>query len=202
MSRLAASMPRIIAIFLSVVLALPSFAAPRTSSKSDNKVKSTGGSRLEGRVMGPDGKPVRGAIVSARSLDGDASWSSLPSDNRGRFRLPPLPYGWADLVVTTAKGDFLGDQAINLPPGTKVIVNFDLLETADKPASWWTDRRVEPPAGLSLDQVAGMAQSSQRLVGVEYWKSPAGIAILASVGVVALGAIAAGGGKYKAPSSR
>lgn len=112
-----------------------------------------------------------------------------------------LPYGWADLVVTTEQGDFLGDQAINLPPGTKVIVNFNLLETADKPASWWTDRRVEPPAGLTLDQAAGMALSSQKLIGVEYWKSPAGIAILVSVGVVALGLIAAGGGKYKAPSS-
>jgi len=164
-------------------------------------MKSTGGSRIEGRVVGPDGKPVRGAVVAVRSLNGDASWSSLPSDARGRFRVQALPYGWADLVVTTEKGDFLGDQAINLPPGTKVIVNFNLLETADKPTSWWTDRRVEPPAGLTLDQAAGMAQSSQRLIGVEYWKSPAGIAILASVGVVALGLIAAGGGKYKAPSS-
>ena len=151
--------------------------------------------------MGPNGKPLRGAVVTARSLNGDASWSSLPSDSRGRFRLPPLPYGWADLVVTTEKGEFLGDQAINLPPGTKVIVNFNLLETADKPASWWTDRRVEPPAGLLIGQLAGMAQSSQKLTGVEYWKSPAGIAILASVGVVALAVIAAGGGKYRAPSS-
>jgi hypothetical protein len=44
-----------------------------------------------------------------------------------------------------------------------------------------------------------MAQSSQRITGVEYWKTPAGIAILASVGVVALGVIAAGGRNYTAP---
>jgi hypothetical protein len=48
-------------------------------------------------------------------------------------------------------------------------------------------------------EVAGMAQSSQKLTGVEYWKSPAGIAILVSVGVVALAAIASGGGTYQSP---
>jgi hypothetical protein len=197
----AASMRRIVAVLLTAVLALPSFAAHRDTSNSHNKATTTGGSRLEGRIVGPNGKPVRGAVVAVHSLNGDASWASLPSDARGNYRVQAIPYGWADLVVTTEKGDFLGDQAVNLPPGTKVIVNFNLLETADKPASWWADRRVEAPTGLSLAQVAGMAQSSQRLIGVEYWKSPAGIAILASVGVVALGLIAAGGGKYKTPTN-
>jgi len=196
----AASMRRIVAAALTAALALPSLAASGPSSNSKNKAKSAGGSRLEGKVVGPDGKPVRGAIVAVRSLNGDASRLSPPTDSRGRFYLPGLPYGWADLVVSTEKGDFLGDQAINLPPGRRIVVDFNLLETVDKPASWWTDRRVELPTGLTPDQVAGMAQSSQKLIGVEYWKSPAGIAILASVGVVALGLIAAGGGKYKAPS--
>jgi hypothetical protein len=144
---------------------------------------------------------MRGATVVVRSLDGDVSWSSQPSDSHGRFRVSALPYGWADLVVKTDKGEFLGDQAINLPPGTKIIVAFNLLETADKPASWWTDRRVEPPAGVNANQVAGMALSSQKLTGVEYWKSPAGIAILATVGVVILAYIAKGGGGYTAPTA-
>jgi hypothetical protein len=197
----AASMRRIVAAVLTAALSLPAVAAPRASANSGGKPKSTGGSALEGRVLGPDGKPVRGAVVAVRPLDGDASHASLPSDSRGRFRLSAIPYGWADLVVTTEKGDFLGDQAINLPPGTKVMLDFNLLETVDKPAAWWTDRRVEPPAGVALDQVAGMAQSSQKLTGVEYWKSPAGIAILASVGAVALGLIAAGGNSYKSPKT-
>jgi carboxypeptidase family protein len=196
----AASMRQVVATVLTAVLALPAAAAPRSHSHAGDESRSVGGSAVEGRVLGPDGKPVRGAIVAVRPLDGDASHTSLPSDARGRFRVSPLPFGWADLVVTTEKGDFLGDQAVNLPPGTKVVVSFNLLETADKPASWWSDRRVEAPAGVTLDQVAGMAQSSQKLTGVEYWKSPAGIAILASVGVVALGLIAAGGGSYKAPT--
>jgi hypothetical protein len=192
---------RFLAALLTTLLVIPSFAASGTKSKPSKTSKSAGGSALEGKILGPGGKPVRGAIVTVRSLDGDVSSSSLPSDSRGRFRVNAIPYGWDDLLVTTEKGEFLGDQAINLPPGTKVIVNFNLLETADKPASWWTDRRVEPPNGLTLDQMAGMAQSSQRLTGVEYWKSPAGIAILAGIGVVALGLVAAGGGKYRAPST-
>lgn len=201
MSFLAASTPRILAAVLVATIAFPAPAALRTHPKSEKKEKSAGGSRLEGRVLDPEGKPARGVTVMVRSMEGDRSWTSQPSDGRGRFRIDALPYGWVDLVVKTEKGEFLGDQAINLPPGSKVIVSFNLLETADKPASWWTDRRVELPAGLAPDQVAGMAQSSQKLVGVEYWKSPAGIAILISVGVVALGLIAAGGGRYDAPTN-
>jgi hypothetical protein len=189
-------MRRALAVALVAVLAAPVSAATPGKSK---RVKAQAGSRIEGRVVNTDEKPVSGAVVSVRSLDGDATWTSPPSDAKGRFELSGIPYGWADLVVSTAEGEFLGDQAINLPPGTKVVMNFTLLETADKPASWWADRRVEAPNGLTLDQVAGMAQSSQRLTGVEYWKTPAGIAILASAGVVVLAVIAAGGRNYTAP---
>ena len=194
-----ASMQRTLAVVLATALAFPALAATSSSSNSKNKQKNATGSRLEGQVLGPDGKPVRGATITVRSLEGDKSWVSAPTNSRGSFYIPGLPYGWDDLIVTTEKGDFLGDQAINLPPGTRVVVKFNLLETADKPASWWTDRRVEPPAGITVAEVAGMAQSSQKLTGVEYWKSPAGIAILVSVGVVALAAIASGGGSYNAP---
>jgi len=198
----AANTRRLVAVAVALLLAFPAAAAPKTGIHQEkHKKASPGGSRVEGRVTGPDGKPVRGAVVTVRSLDGDVSWSSLPAGKSGDFKVTSIPYGWADLVVTTPQGEFLGDQAINLPPGTKVVVNFALLETADKPASWWTDRSVEVPANVDMAQVAGMAQSSQRLTGVEYWKSPGGIAILVSVTVVALGLIAAGGGSYRAPSS-
>lgn len=192
----AAYLRQLLATALALALALPCAAA---SGAKNPGYKTPGGSQLEGQVTGPDGKPSRGAVVAVRSLDGNGSWQSLPSDSKGRFRVQAVPYGWVDVIVTTPTGQFLGDQALNLPPGTKVVANFSLLETSDKPASWWTDRRVERPAGLGAGDVAGMAQSSQRLTGVEYWKSPGGIAIIASVAVVSLGLIAAGGGKYKAP---
>jgi 2-keto-3-deoxy-galactonokinase len=58
---------------------------------------------------------------------------------------------------------------------------------------------VEPPKGDAAAEVAGMVQSSQKLTGVEYWKSPAGIAILIAAGAVALTAIAVGGRSYRQP---
>jgi hypothetical protein len=183
-------MQRALAVVLIAGLSMPALAASSSNSKSSRKHQSAGGSRLQGQILGPDGKPIRGAVVTVRPLDGEVSQVSLPSDRRGRYSLQGLRYGWDDLMVTTDQGDFLGDQAINLPPGSRVVVNFNLIETADKPASWWADRRVEPPAGLSVREAAGMAQGSQKLTGVEYWKSPAGLAILVGVGVVALAAIA------------
>lgn len=194
-----ATIQRVLSAVLAAAIALPAAAAQPSSSTSKNRKKSVAGSRLDGAVFDQDRKPIRGATVTVRTLEGDRTWVSQPTDSRGRYHLQGLSYGWDDLIVTTAKGDFLGDQAINLPPGSKVVVNFNLLETADKPASWWTDRGVEPPTGITVAEVAGMAQSSQKLIGVEYWKSPAGIAILVSVSVVALAAIASGGGSYKSP---
>jgi hypothetical protein len=138
--------------------------------------------------------------VVVQSLDSEASWASGPSDRGGKYAVRGMHFGWAEVTVRTADGAFLGDQAMNLPPGKSMQVNFSLIETKDKPASWWADRRVEPPKGESAAEVAGMVQSSQKLTGVEYWKSPAGIAIIASVGVIALAAIARGG-SYKAPST-
>jgi len=125
--------------------------------------------------------------------------SSQPTDRRGRFSLTGLPYGWAEVLIAATQGGFVGDQAINLPPGAKVAVKLTLVSLADRPDSWWAERHIEPPAGLTEAQVAGLAQSSQKLTGVEYWKSPAGIAILISATVVALAVIAGGGRGYTAP---
>jgi hypothetical protein len=195
-----ASMQRALAAILATALAIPAFGASTVDPDNPKKwQKYPAGSRLEGQVLGPAGKPVKGATITVRSLEGDKSWTSAPTNSRGAFYLPGISYGWNDLIVSTEKGDFLGDQPINLPPGTRVVVKFNLLETADKPTSWWTDRRVEPPAGITVSEVAGMAQSSQKLTGVEYWKSPAGIAILVSVGVVALAVIASGAGSSTSP---
>ena len=185
---------KLLAVALTALLAGQAIAAPR--SKKTKNTPPPAGSSLSGSVTGYDGKPLRGATVTVRSLDGPASWTSLPADKWGKYRLQGLHYGWAEVTVTTEEGQFLGDQAINLPPGKNVQVGFSLLETRDKPASWWTDRRVELPNGESAAEVAGMAQSSQKLTGVEYWKSPAGIAIVVGVGVLVLAFIGSSNSKY------
>jgi hypothetical protein len=190
-----------LASILAAFLAFPPSAFAKAGGKAEKPVPTPPGTRVEGRVLGGDGKtPVRGAVLEVRSIEGDKSWKSLPTDRNGRFQMKGLDYGWAEIVITTGKGEFIGDQAINLPPGTKVGVSFTLLDTADRPESWWTERRVELPKDIAANEVSGMAATSQRLTGVEYWKSPAGLAILIGGGVLALGLIAAGGRGYKAPA--
>jgi hypothetical protein len=194
MNLLRGPLQRILAVGLTALLA--SQAAAATKTKKVKNPPPPPGSGLSGKITGYDGKPVRGATVTVKSLDGTTSWTSLPSDKWGKYKLQGLRYGWAEVTVTTGEGNFLGDQAMNLPPGKKVEVSFSLLETRDKPASWWADRRVEVPKGDSAAEVAGMAQSNQKLTGVEYWKSPAGIAIIVGAAVVALAFIGASGRKY------
>jgi len=199
-----------LAVCLSAGIVLPAFAgAPvpgRSTAKSAKspkakKVAPPPHSTLEGQIFGADGKKgLRGAVLEVRPLDGGPASKSSASDSRGRFRVKGLDYGWSEVVIHTDKGSFLGDQAINLPPGRKVSATFSLLETGDRPESWWKDRAVDPPPDLA-SSLSGMAAAQQRLTGVEYWKSPGGIAILIGGGVLALGLVAAGGHKYKPPTT-
>jgi hypothetical protein len=183
-----------LAVLLTALLIapVPAFAKPK-------KAQPAPGSSLTGKITGSDGKALKGAVVVVQSLDSEASWLSAPADRRGKYVVRGMHFGWAEVTVKTEAGAFLGDQAMNLPPGKSVEVNFSLIETKDKPASWWADRRVEPPKGEQAAEVAGMVQSSQKLTGVEYWKSPAGIAIIVAVGAIALAFIARGG-SYNSPT--
>lgn len=186
---------RLLAVAVTAALLSVPAAAAKTSEPKPPK-----GSRLVGQVRTADGKSAaKGVVVEVRPLSGGQAHRSAPTDRRGRFELERLPYGWAEVVVVSDQGGFLGDQAINLPPGAKVELRLTLLPRADRPDSWWTERHLEPPADLANDQVAGFAQSSQKLTGVEYWKSPTGIAILIAAGVAALAVIASGGSSYTAP---
>lgn len=193
-----ASTSRVLAVAVAAaLLGSPALAASKKEKKKSDR---PAGSRLVGRVVGADGKTAApGVSVEVRPLNGGSPFRSAPTDKKGRFVLEGLPYGWAEVLVTSERGGFLGDQAINLPPGSKVEVELALLSLADRPESWWTERHLEPPADLPREQVAGLAQSSQKLTGVEYWKSPTGLAILIGTSVAALAVIAAGGRDYTAP---
>lgn len=185
---------RVLAVVLSASLVVPTAVAggkPKTP-------KPAPGSRITGRIVASDGKtPVRGATIEVRPMNGGAPVRSKPVDSKGRYSLSGLPFGWAEIVVVTDGGVFLGDQAVNLPPGKTVEIGFSLLSHSERPESWWAERKIETPPGLAGTTVAGLADGSQRLTGIDYWKSPGGIAIMAAIGVVAIGLIAAGGGSYK-----
>jgi len=165
------------------------WAADRPSKASEKAE----GVRLEGRVFASDGKtPIQGAVVVALPLQDESEYASTPTDAKGSFELAGLPFGYVDLHVRSADGLFVGNQVINLPPASKVVVEFALTKYAERSPSWWADRGVT--GGEGADAAIGVAEVRPSVRGREFWRSPKGVAILASVGGAAILAIAAGGG--------
>jgi hypothetical protein len=55
--------------------------------------------QLEGHVVGDDGAPVVGAIVTVTSPELDAGDTTLTTDDRGQFALGPVRPGLYDVAV-------------------------------------------------------------------------------------------------------
>ncbi len=160
-------------------------------------------SRIEGKVLRSNGNtPMAGAIVSAFHLDTGKVYTSKPSDPSGEFEVEGLPYGYVDLSVETPEGVFVGNVVVNVPPGGSVGLRFSLTPYSERPGELPDDRSRDAAAAPGK-AVAGVAEIRTRPRGREFWKSPAGIAVIGgSGGAVLLGIAAGGGGKQAAsPSS-
>ena len=92
---------RLLAVILTAMLAGQTAMA---KTKKEKPAHVPPGSSINGKIVGDDGKPIRGATVTVKSLDGEMSWISKPSDKGGRFNLRGMHFGWAELVVTTDRG--------------------------------------------------------------------------------------------------
>ena len=55
--------------------------------------------RLSGRVVDPDGEPVRDAYASATAVDSKIAYGTARTDETGAFTFPPLPPGEIELLV-------------------------------------------------------------------------------------------------------
>lgn len=171
-------------------------AAP---TPGDPALEGTG--RIHGKILASDGKtPVTGAVVHACYLDDERAFSSQPSGGSGEFEMEALPHGYVDLAVETPAGIFVANQVLNVTPGGKLGVQFMLTKYEERPADWWSgrERREVPCTGQSP---TGVAELHQKVRGKEYFKTPAGIAILAGASGAALLAIAAGGGGGESAAS-
>ncbi len=148
-------------------------------------------SRIEGRVVRSNGKtPAEGAVVRAFHLDTGKTYSSEPAGRRGEFEISGLPYGYLDLTVETAEGVYLGNMVVNVPPGGSIAVRLALTPDSRGPADRWAE--LAPPGGVE-NHAAGVAEVRTRPHGREYWKSPAGLAIIGGSASAILLAIAASG---------
>ena len=96
---------------------------------------------LTGKVVGPDGQPLQGAIVATSSLDLEIWSFSPPSGPDGRYRSFFLPSGDDPDRVGFLFRVAVGDDVWELPPNT--ILFFEHLKSAQ------LDVQVPPP-GFAL----------------------------------------------------
>jgi hypothetical protein len=178
------------------VVALLALVAPGSgflAAAKGSDAKSEGAD-IQGKVFRADGKTaVSGAVVTAYLLDAGRTISSPPSRGNGEFELTGLPFGYADLYVETAEGVFAGNQVVNLAPGGKLAVSFQLSTYGERSPAWWSGREPKELPGSGKKPI-GIAELRTKVRGREFWRSPGGIATLGAIGGGALLAIAAGSG--------
>jgi len=145
----------------------------------------TGTSKIRGKVLDADGKSVRGARVLAYHLSSERLFSSERTRRSGEYRIAQVPYGYYDLAIETPDGLFVANRVVNVAPSASAVVTFTILPFDPSTAEL---TRKHP---ASEADPAGLAELQSKPRGREFWRSPAGVAVLAGVGGGALLAIAA-----------
>lgn len=170
---------------LLALLILGSFFIPAAVAEE----KGPDSAKIVGTIFGSDGKSkISGAKVHAYHLSTEATFTSAPTGNDGKYEITGLPYGYFDLAVETPNGIFVANQVANVAPTAKAVLSFTIREYGDDDDD---ERRAFP--GAQSDS-SGVANVRQRLTGRDFWKSPKGIAVIGGSAGAALLAIAAGGG--------
>jgi len=176
-----------------LVFLWPGIAPAQQLAKEEGEV--LGNSEFLGKIQSVEGKGVEGARVLIYHLSTEELFTSEPTGRGGDFKLVDLPYGYFDVAVETPEGIYVADQVINLPPSGKATASLALSE--------FEDAGSRPPrefSGSDAESV-GWARVKEKLRGKAFWKSTAGIAIIAGVGGVALLALALSGGDDETPAS-
>ena len=170
---------------VSMALALSLASIAPVQAQATN-VSDTEPSRISGKVLSADGKPVADAHVMAYHLSTEELYTSAPTGANGEYVLASLPYGYFDLAVETEAGVFAGNQVVNLAPASKMVVHFTTVEFgAGDPAA-----RSFPGTG---EPSSGMARVREKVTGRQFWASAKGVAILTGGGAAALLYIASSG---------
>ena len=165
------------------LLALPT-GPPAWAQHTLEEIEGT--SKIRGKIVSADGGPaIRGSRVLAFHLSSARLYASEPVRGGG-FEIPDLPYGYYDLAVETTEGLFASTRAINLAPSGVAAIVLTIMPYGPATAGL---ARTFPGSDV---EASGMAEVRQKLRGREFWKSPAGVAILAGAGGAALLFLAAG----------
>ena len=143
-------------------------------------------------MRGADGAPLAGATVLAYHLSTEQLLRSGVTDAKGAFSFDAVPYGYFDLAVLAGPGLFVADAVVNVPPAGKTTVSLDLVSGAAEASRAFPGTDQQP---------VGIAAVNRKSAGPGFWGKPAGIAILAAGGAVAIAALASGGDDTSPSSS-
>lgn len=176
----------IIPVILAVLMAVP----PATFAQDKDQAT---GSEIAGQVQAEAGGSLAGATVLAYHLSSEQVFSSTVTNAKGQYQLADLPYGYFDVAVETEEGLFLANQVINVSPSAKTVLTLVLGKYTASDAA---DARTFP--GSDAEPV-GVARVEEKSKGAAFWKSGAGIGIIAGGGALLLLLIASGGGSDDPP---
>jgi len=160
---------------------------PLQAQEPEPAQQPTGQTLMQGKVVDSAGKRgVEGAVVLAYHLSTEQMFRSEPTSSNGSYRIEGLPSGYYDLAVDGPDGLFVGSNVVNVPPGSKAVINFTMTPFGAATAT--ADARQNFP-GLD-DPTSGTATIMRKGTTKDFWRSPKGVAILAGTGGVILLVIA------------
>ena len=148
-------------------------------------VSATGTIEAKIEVRGQGGSP-EGTVLTAYHIDTKQVFRSEPAKEKGTVSIDGIPYGYFDLAVEMNGELYVASQVVVVPPSGKVVIRLTLEPYEDDGSG--TARGFQG----SDSPVEGVARLSQKSVGKEFWRGPAGIAIITGISGAALLAIASG----------
>ncbi len=187
---------RLLAVLIATSLAVPAWTQEYAEDPavSGDTLPRTG--RARGKVLdSTTGKGVPGVVVFSYHLDTGTVFSSEETGDKGRYRIDGLPLGWHDLYIESPEGLFLANRVINVPPRGEVEIDMTLTRFEDKPGSWWVGKRRDVPG--HDESAVGEARLNRSAKGRSFWKTPAGIALIAGGGALVILGVAAAGDNSK-----
>jgi hypothetical protein len=167
---------------VAAVSALAVSAVPASAENAPRELPGT--SAIVGRVRTEAGELPPESRVVAYHLVTERLFATGVKRN-GEYAFEGLPYGYFDLAVETTGGLFVSDLVVNVPPSAKLAVELTLGALDGREGGTFHASTTPVVGGLAIDE---------KPRGRDFWRSTTGVVILASIGALALLALAGSAG--------
>ena len=123
-------------------------------------------SRIRGRVVGEDGKPLQNAVIKIERTDMKGSYN-VKTNKKGEYLHAGIPFSGTYNVVLTVNGQERDHvQGVRTKFGGEEEINFNLKETAEKlkaaqAAAQTGEMTAEQARGMTKEQRAAMEKAME-----------------------------------------